>query len=162
MVAKIKALLRLKARHLELDFEVAIKVLKPSLSDADSLRRFRQEGVAACRVRHPNAVMVTDFGVTETGVAYLVMELLQGVSLDRELASRGDAAAFAEAFAKSVVRATGSGKPTATVKKTAAVKRTTADERTEAATANTAKLAASRGRIGRLLEKLKHPRGSAN
>jgi CheY-like chemotaxis protein len=78
-----------RARHLDLDLEVAIKVLKPSLSDAESLSRFRQEGVAACRVRHPNAVLVTDFGVTETGVAYLVMEILEGVSLDREMSSRG-------------------------------------------------------------------------
>lgn len=77
-----------KARHVDLDFEVAIKVLKPSLSDAESLHRFRQEGVAACRVRHPNAVMVTDFGVTGTGVAFLVMELLEGTSLDRELSAR--------------------------------------------------------------------------
>ena len=78
-----------KARHLDLDLDMAVKVLSPRLSDASSLRRFRQEGVAACRVRHPNAVNVSDFGVTDSRVAYLVMELLEGVTLSQELKTQG-------------------------------------------------------------------------
>ena len=75
-----------KAEHVDLEQEVAVKVLQPSVTSNDeSLKRFRQEGVAACRVRHPNAVAVSDFGVTDTGVAYLVMELLKGLSLADEL-----------------------------------------------------------------------------
>ncbi|MEM7482357.1 MAG: protein kinase [Acidobacteriota bacterium] len=75
-----------RARHLDLDTDVALKVLRTGLaSDTESLRRFRQEGAAACRLKHPNAVAVHDFAVTETGVAYLVMELLEGCSLDREI-----------------------------------------------------------------------------
>ncbi|MEM7582418.1 MAG: protein kinase [Acidobacteriota bacterium] len=75
-----------KARHLELDLDVAIKVLQPSVTSNDnSLQRFRQEGVAACRVQHPNAVTIYDGGVTEAGVAFLVMELLQGESLAQVL-----------------------------------------------------------------------------
>ncbi len=75
-----------KARHLELELDVAIKVLQPSVTSNDnSLQRFRQEGVAACRVQHPNAVTIYDGGVTEAGVAFLVMELLLGESLAQVL-----------------------------------------------------------------------------
>ena len=75
-----------RARHLELDREVAVKVLATSAgTDPEALARFRREGASACRVQHPNAVAVLDFGVTRGGVAYLVMELLQGRSLEKEL-----------------------------------------------------------------------------
>ena len=78
-----------QAVHVELDTPVAVKVLQPSVTANDeSLRRFRQEGVAACRVRHPNAVAVSDFGVSDTGVAYLVMELLEGLALIDEIKSQ--------------------------------------------------------------------------
>ncbi len=75
-----------RARHLELDREVAVKVLATSAgTDPEALARFRREGASACRVQHPNAVGVLDFGVNPGGVAYLVMELLQGHSLEKEL-----------------------------------------------------------------------------
>jgi serine/threonine protein kinase len=75
-----------RARHAELGHAVAIKVLQASANaNPDSLARFRREGITACRVKHPNAVQVMDFGVTPGGVAYLVMELLSGYSLDQEL-----------------------------------------------------------------------------
>jgi DNA-binding response OmpR family regulator len=76
-----------RARHLELDRPVAVKVLRTgALGSGDTLNRFRREGMAACRVRHPNAVGVLDFAV-EGEVAYLVMELLEGHSLDVELSA---------------------------------------------------------------------------
>ncbi|HUG52287.1 MAG TPA: protein kinase [Vicinamibacteria bacterium] len=76
-----------RAKHAELGHAVAVKVLQGSATASpDSLARFRREGIAACRVRHPNAVQVMDFGVTPGGVAYLVMELLSGYSMDQELA----------------------------------------------------------------------------
>jgi DNA-binding response OmpR family regulator len=75
-----------RARHLELDRDVAVKVLAVSAgTDPEALARFRREGMSACKVQHPNAVAVLDFGVTQGGVAYLVMELLEGQPLDREL-----------------------------------------------------------------------------
>ncbi len=75
-----------RAHHLDLDHDVALKVLLPSVTATEeSAKRFQLEGVAACRIRHPNAVLVTDSGVTETGVAYLVMELLRGASLGEEM-----------------------------------------------------------------------------
>ena len=54
-----------------------------------ALLRFRQEGISACRVKHPNAVSVMDFSLTPQGVAFLVMELLEGHGLDDELVARG-------------------------------------------------------------------------
>jgi CheY-like chemotaxis protein len=75
-----------RARHLELEREVAVKVLATSAgTDPEALARFRREGASACRVQHPNAVAVLDFGVNPGGVAYLVMELLHGHSLEKEL-----------------------------------------------------------------------------
>lgn len=79
-----------KARHLEIELDVAVKILQPGFTAQDaSLRRFRQEGLAACRIRHPNAVTVFDFGVTASRVAFLVMELLEGAPLTRELTKSG-------------------------------------------------------------------------
>jgi DNA-binding response OmpR family regulator len=75
-----------RARHLELDNAVAVKVLQTSaITNPDGVARFRREGVTACRVRHPNAVAVVDFGITPRGVAYLVMELLSGYPLEDEM-----------------------------------------------------------------------------
>jgi CheY-like chemotaxis protein len=75
-----------KARHLELEHTVAVKVLQASaITDPDAMTRFRREGITACRVRHPNAVGVLDFGITSRGVAYLVMELLAGYALEDEI-----------------------------------------------------------------------------
>jgi CheY-like chemotaxis protein len=71
------------AHHVELDRPVAVKVLSTSAgTDPEAMARFRREGASACRVAHRNAVQVYDFAVNEGGVAYLVMELLQGRSLD--------------------------------------------------------------------------------
>ena len=65
-----------------------MKVLGTSVgTDPEGLARFRREGISACRVRHPNAVAVVDFGVTPSGIAYLVMEHLQG-QLPRSTSSR--------------------------------------------------------------------------
>ncbi|HEX2879041.1 MAG TPA: protein kinase, partial [Polyangiaceae bacterium] len=76
--------------HVSLNKDVAIKTLHADyLQSADIVQRFRQEGVSACRVRHPNAVVVLDAGTTSSGVPYLVMELLEGNSLADELAQKG-------------------------------------------------------------------------
>jgi eukaryotic-like serine/threonine-protein kinase len=79
-----------RGRHLDLDQPVAVKVLAlRGGADPSALDRFRREGISACRVRHPHAVSVVDFGVTEAGVAFLVMELLEGRTLERELDESG-------------------------------------------------------------------------
>ena len=75
-----------RARHVALDTSVAVKVLHSHLVDSETTRaRFAREGISACRVRHPNAVVMLDAGTTEDGTPYLVMELLEGVSLLEEL-----------------------------------------------------------------------------
>jgi CheY-like chemotaxis protein len=75
-----------KARHMELDHTVAVKVLRTAAgTDPDAMARFRREGISACRVRHPNAVSILDSGLTARGVAYLVMELLAGYPLEEDM-----------------------------------------------------------------------------
>jgi len=76
--------------HLELDQEVAIKVLPASYArDAETLKRFEREAKTASRVRHPNVVTVFDLGRLDTGEPYLVMELLEGRDLAAVMAERG-------------------------------------------------------------------------
>ena len=72
-----------KATHIQMENTVAVKVLHPDLaSDHLAVERFRREARAAAQIRHPNAVAVTDFGVTRDGrIAYLVMEFLEGIDL---------------------------------------------------------------------------------
>ncbi|MFQ3589544.1 MAG: two-component regulator propeller domain-containing protein [Chloracidobacterium sp.] len=76
-----------RAEQLALRRPVAIKIFRPSGKNATttSVERFRREGISACRINHPNAIGVIDSGVSSDGIAYLVMELLQGVSLATEL-----------------------------------------------------------------------------
>ena len=60
----------------------AIKLLHAELSmDASLRKRFLREGYVANAVEHEGAVQVLDDGVTEEGALYLVMELLEGMSL---------------------------------------------------------------------------------
>jgi serine/threonine-protein kinase len=71
-----------KATHLLIDRPVALKVLSQRfVGDQTAQQRFRREARAAGRMQHPNAVTVTDFGATEDGYLYIVMELLQGRTL---------------------------------------------------------------------------------
>ena len=75
------------AAHTRLPGEFAVKVLHSSLArDREQLARFRQEAEITSTLRHPHIVQVFDFNVTDDGVPYLVMELLEGESLV-ELAS---------------------------------------------------------------------------
>jgi serine/threonine protein kinase/Flp pilus assembly protein TadD len=73
--------------HLLIDRPVAVKVLNPRfVEDEAAQERFRREARAAGRLRHTNAVAVTDFGRTADGLFYIVMELLEGRSLRDVLA----------------------------------------------------------------------------
>src|SRR4030095_11236923 len=87
-----------RARHILLGDRVAIKVLPPQVrNNADWLRRFRREGQAARRFRHPNSVTVHDLHTTRDGTTYMVMDYIQGHTLDAELKRRGKFTAH-EAF----------------------------------------------------------------
>jgi serine/threonine-protein kinase len=68
----------------------AIKVLHPTLAADGAVRaRFLREGYVANKVAHPGAVSVLDDDVLEDGSAFLVMELLEGESLDSHAQKRG-------------------------------------------------------------------------
>ena len=79
-----------RATHLLIDRPVAVKVLRPRfVEDEAAQQRFRREARAAGRLRHPNAVAVTDFGDTPEGFVYIVMELLEGQTLREIIAAEG-------------------------------------------------------------------------
>jgi serine/threonine protein kinase len=68
--------------------KVAIKI--PHTELADALRpQFVTAARALSRIAHPNIVDIYDFGVTEAGTPYIVMELLEGETLDVLVARRG-------------------------------------------------------------------------
>jgi len=61
---------------------VAVKVIHPHLlGDEQTVARFYNEARAASRLNHPNSVGVIDFGRTDDGILYLVMEFLRGKDL---------------------------------------------------------------------------------
>src|SRR5437868_6322642 len=77
-----------KAQH-QLGQVVAIKVLPPSkAADANFLARFQREAKLAVRLKHPNVVRAFQTGAAG-GVRYLVMEYLEGETLEEVLARRG-------------------------------------------------------------------------
>ncbi|HKR12225.1 MAG TPA: protein kinase [Pyrinomonadaceae bacterium] len=87
-----------RARHILLGDRVAIKVLPPEVrTNAEWLRRFRREGQAARRFRHNNAVTVYDLRTAADGTIYMVMEYVEGHTLDVAIKTRGRFPA-AEAF----------------------------------------------------------------
>jgi eukaryotic-like serine/threonine-protein kinase len=78
-----------RATHRMLARPAAIKLIRPEVlaSNDDSLAqtataRFRREAEAAARLRSPHTVELYDFGVTDEGTLYLVMELLEGINLE--------------------------------------------------------------------------------
>ncbi|HEV2668968.1 MAG TPA: protein kinase, partial [Blastocatellia bacterium] len=74
-----------RALHVGTGRRVAVKVIAPELAgNSEFIERFRREAKTIGRLRHPNIVNVTDFGITgenEQTLAYLVMEHLEGVTL---------------------------------------------------------------------------------
>jgi eukaryotic-like serine/threonine-protein kinase len=74
-----------RARDARLDRDVAIKVLPAHLAgDPDALARFEREAKAVAALSHPNILAIHDFGADQ-GVAYAVMELLEGETLRERL-----------------------------------------------------------------------------
>ena len=80
-----------EALHRDIDRRVAVKILHPhfTVSNPAIARNFKREARAAGRISHPNAISVTDFGVTETGLSFMVMELLEGLTLEKEIQRNG-------------------------------------------------------------------------
>lgn len=62
--------------------EVAMKFLTPGVAkDPVNVERFRREAYHVSQLRHPNTITLYDYGQTEEGLIYMVMELLEGTSL---------------------------------------------------------------------------------
>jgi tRNA A-37 threonylcarbamoyl transferase component Bud32 len=75
-----------RARHLNLDKTVCIKVLRPALlEDKTVVGRFEREAKAASRLNHAHSIQVLDFGQDETGSLYIVMEYVSGKDLRKIL-----------------------------------------------------------------------------
>jgi serine/threonine-protein kinase len=74
---------------------VAVKTIRPDvLSDEDlqegeAIARFEREARTAASVQHPNVIDVTDFGKSDEGVFFLVMEYVEGESLYQLLRREG-------------------------------------------------------------------------
>src|SRR5262245_13851731 len=78
-----------RARDTRLDRVVALKVLLPDrVPDDDARRRFAQEARAASSLNHPNIVTVFDVG-SDSGIEYIAMELVPGVSLEHRIPRTG-------------------------------------------------------------------------
>jgi eukaryotic-like serine/threonine-protein kinase len=78
-----------RARHRLLMRSVAIKLIRPEFlasartDPAVVLRRFEREALATAALRSPHTVQLYDFGETEDGTLFYVMELLAGIDLER-------------------------------------------------------------------------------
>ena len=79
-----------EARNQFLQRRAAIKVLhKGMVEDPELVRRFLNEARAASAIRHPNIIEVLDAGVTPEGEPYILMEFLEGDSLQKRLLQQG-------------------------------------------------------------------------
>lgn len=78
-----------KARHVHLGKIVAVKVLNGEKHDANQIQRFAHEAKVVSQLEHPNIVAVQDYGVTAEGSPFLVMEFVQGRTLDKMLEEGG-------------------------------------------------------------------------
>ena len=75
-----------RAHHLAMDRKVAVKLLKPRLTqDHTALERFAREARSTMKVESEHAVKVLDFGVTSHDDYYMVLEYLDGRTVQREL-----------------------------------------------------------------------------
>jgi serine/threonine protein kinase len=72
-----------RAEHVYIGKEVAVKILHDGYGGREeSIKRFLREARAASLINHPNIVDVTDFGKSNDGTVFFVMELLHGEPLD--------------------------------------------------------------------------------
>ena len=106
-----------KAKHLFIDRPVALKLLHPELAENRlAMRNFQREAKSVAKLRHENIVGLHDFGISESGEPYLVMEYVDGTNLadillkepilplDRVIKlSRQVCAGLAEAHSKSII-----------------------------------------------------------
>jgi serine/threonine-protein kinase len=79
-----------KVRHRLLDEVRVVKVMRPQIgADEELKRRFTQEAKTATRLKHPNIGAILDFALDSDGMAYIVMEFIDGVNLAELLRASG-------------------------------------------------------------------------
>ncbi|MCB1279287.1 protein kinase, partial [Prosthecobacter sp.] len=78
-------------KQISLDRPVAIKILSNALEEADAsfAERFKNEAKAMGKLSHPGIVAVHDFGETEGGLLYIVMEYVEGTDVAKMIAKSG-------------------------------------------------------------------------
>ncbi len=75
-----------EAVHQTIERRVAIKILKSELAtDSEIVARFFNEARAVNRIAHPSLVQISDYGQTPCGTVYLVMEFLEGETLQQRM-----------------------------------------------------------------------------
>jgi serine/threonine-protein kinase len=75
-----------RVTHLEGPGVFALKFLRPSVArDSSAAKRFRREAEAAGRIESPHVVKISDVGELASGSPYLVMEYLEGTTLDARI-----------------------------------------------------------------------------
>lgn len=78
------------ARHISSSREVALKLLHAHLAaDDSSIKRFQREAKTLSNLSHPNVVTVEDFMISPDGIPFIVMEYLEGESLQKVLKREG-------------------------------------------------------------------------
>lgn len=78
-----------QARQTSLDRDVALKLIAKEVSqDPTFVERFEREAKTLAKLSHPNIVTIYDFGYTSDGVAYLIMEFVDGINLREAMRSR--------------------------------------------------------------------------
>lgn len=81
------------AEHLALGYQVAVKVLRgAAAADGAEIARLRREARVQVSIEHPNVVRTMDLDQMPDGSIYVVMELLQGMSLQEHLVEKGPVA----------------------------------------------------------------------
>ncbi|MBL8924403.1 MAG: protein kinase [Myxococcaceae bacterium] len=79
-----------QAEHVELHKQFAVKVMLPALSsDPEFVNRFKREAISASRIGQQNIIDISDFGQTDDGRFYFVMEFLDGVTIASLLHRQG-------------------------------------------------------------------------
>jgi len=75
-----------KARQRQLDRLVALKILPPQIGQTEAFaERFTREARSLARLSHPHIVIIYDFGHTEAGLYYFIMEFVDGTDLRRTI-----------------------------------------------------------------------------
>ena len=77
------------AKHVELDQAVALKFMRAELRGQISPSRFTLEARATAKLRSAHVARVFDVGVLDDGTPFMVMELLEGIDLEKLIEERG-------------------------------------------------------------------------